>query len=140
MQSLESRYLRFELAGQDWAVDIAQVLEIVPPLPVTPVPRSGEIVVGAFNLRGRVLPLLDPRRALGLEAGDPQDGVFVVLTREGSTYAVLVDCVHDVVCLPEESLSPPPDLPGGAPEVLDKVGRDEERLLFIVDLGRLLAA
>ena len=140
----ETRFLSFELAGQDWAVDIAQVREIVAPLPVTPVPRSGELVLGAFNLRGRVLPLLDPRRALGLEPGHPDTGVFVVLAKErddGETpYAVLVDRVHEVLTLSPEQVAPPPELPGARSELLEGVGREDDRLLFIVDLRRLLAA
>ncbi len=144
MESLAGRYLIFELGGQDWAVDIRAVRDLVAPLPVTCVPQSPEHVLGAFNLRGRVLPLLDPRQPLGLPPGRPEQGVFVVLSREreeGETlFAVLVDKVHEVLSLPPEQCSPPPELPGGPSDLLEGVGREEERLLFIVDLGRLLAA
>lgn len=144
MDSLQRRYLSFDLAGQTWAVAISSVREIVAPLSITPVPLSAPHVLGAFNLRGRVLPLLDARQVLGLPPGCPEEGVFVVLAQDSNDterpYAVLVDRVHEVVTLSPDALSPPPDLPGGRSDLLEAVGREEERLFFIVDLGRLLAA
>ncbi|MCP4808613.1 MAG: hypothetical protein GY913_08300 [Proteobacteria bacterium] len=109
--SLAGRYLTFSLGAQTWAVRIDAVREIVAPQPVTPVPRAPTSVLGAFNLRGRVLPLLDPRPALGVESGgDTETTVFVVLARDVDgdevRFSVHVNAVDEVLDLTEDACSP----------------------------------
>lgn len=143
--SLSGRYLTFTLGDQTWAVRVEAVREIVAPLPVTPVPHAPDGVMGAFNLRGRVLPLLDPRPALGVTTQTgAETNVFVVLERtvDGDEvhFAVHVDAVNDVLELDDDACSPPPELPGGPLDLLRGVGRDDDQLVLLVDLGQLLAA
>lgn len=143
--SLSGRYLTFRLGGQVWGLRIEQVREIIAPLDVTPVPGAPAGVLGAFNLRGRVLPLLDPRQALGsAPSEDSETTVYIVLDGDHDgddvRFAVHVDAVDDVLELSDDDCAPPPQLPGGPLPLLEGVGRDADELVLLVNLGRLLAA
>lgn len=58
--------LTFEVAGQRCGVALADVREIIPAIPPIPLPGAPAAVEGVINLRGRVIPVLDLRRRLGL--------------------------------------------------------------------------
>ena len=61
----------FRVGGEDYAIDIMRLREIITPLPVTPVPRAPSFVEGVIRLRGDVIPILDVRRRLGLPVTPP---------------------------------------------------------------------
>ena len=42
----------FRVGTEDYAIDIMRVREIIPPQPVTPLPRAPAFVEGVFRLRG----------------------------------------------------------------------------------------
>ena len=56
----------FFLDREEYGVDVKQVQEIRRVTEITSVPRAPEFVRGVINLRGRILPVLDLRRRLGL--------------------------------------------------------------------------
>ena len=74
-----------------------RVREVMALPQVTPLSEAAPLVAGAVNLRGRVVPLLDLRAALGLEITPPMASEqLVVLEDADQTIAVRVDEVRDV--------------------------------------------
>lgn len=51
--------LTFSVAGQDYAVESRRVIEVLPLVPARPIPRTPDYLVGVFNYRGRLVPLVD---------------------------------------------------------------------------------
>ena len=49
----------FEVDGRTYALDVAQVREIVRCQPVTPLPKAPALIEGVINLRGTIVPVLD---------------------------------------------------------------------------------
>lgn len=77
----------FEVSGQEFALDLETVQEVMaaPPLP-TQVPRADSVVVGVTSLRDHLLPLLSLRALLGLAPVSEADGrEKVVVARIGRT-------------------------------------------------------
>jgi purine-binding chemotaxis protein CheW len=66
MKKSENTVLVFLLDGETFALPIDNVLEIVDPVAVTPVPHAPKIAPGLVNVRGTILPLFDIRHRLGL--------------------------------------------------------------------------
>ena len=56
----------FSLDGAWYALELGAVERVLPMAAVVPLPRTPEIVLGAFNLHGDVVPVVDVRRRLGL--------------------------------------------------------------------------
>ncbi|WP_119394988.1 chemotaxis protein CheW [Salinibius halmophilus] len=104
-----SEWMTFYLANELYAVDILSVKEIRSPSSVTRIPRAQKEVMGAINLRGDIVPIVDLRVRLGLPTSeDTQDTVFIIVQFEqGSKFKTLgikVDAVADVVQMQGDQL------------------------------------
>lgn len=86
--------LVFNLAGQSYAINMADVLEIYPLPTITPVPRTPGFVLGIFNARGRFLSVVSLPILLGLPAPPTaQQGQAVVVNVNDLQLAFLVDTI-----------------------------------------------
>ena len=61
-----TQVLSFVLAGEEYAVDILRVKEIIEYNTLTRVPGMPASVRGVINLRGRVVPVIDMALRFGL--------------------------------------------------------------------------
>jgi purine-binding chemotaxis protein CheW len=131
----------FYLAREEYGVDVRQVQEIRRVTEITSVPRAPAFIRGVINLRGRILPVLDLRRRLGLGevATDRASRIVVVRVKE-RLLGLLVDGASQVLKIPVSQVEPAPE------EVVQKggdyirgVAKLEDRLIILVDLERLLA-
>ncbi len=132
----------FFLAREEYGVDVKQVQEIRRVAEITSVPRAPEFVRGVINLRGRILPVLDLRRRLGLGevVVDRASRIVVVRVKE-RLLGLLVDGASQVLKIPVSRVEPAPE------EVVQKggdyirgVAKLDDRLIILVDLERLLAS
>lgn len=91
--------LTFVIAGEQYAVDIERIVEIVTPRAVTRIPNADPSVVGIISLRGTIVTLVDVRRKLRHpEAGEPTaDTRIVVIDFHHEIIGFLVDRVLRVV-------------------------------------------
>lgn len=105
----------FRIGGEDYAIDIMRVREIIHPLPITPVPRAPAFVEGVVRLRGEVIPVLDVRKRLGVPAR-PEDRKtrFLVVNVAGRRIGLVVDEMCEVLRLPRSEIRPAPALAGDA--------------------------
>ena len=103
----------FRIAGEDYAIDIMRVREIIHPLPVTPVPRAPAFVEGVCRLRGEVIPVIDVRKRFGLPAGPPTRKTrFLIVNVAGRRLGLVVDEVCEVLRVPLRELRAAPALVG----------------------------
>jgi purine-binding chemotaxis protein CheW len=114
-------WLTFQLDGQAYAAPLAQVSEVIRIGEVTPVPGAAPDLLGVRHLRGRVVPVLDGRRRLGLPPRDDEaDSVRVVLLSHASHLVGLrVDAVGELLLPGTDAVAPPP--PGRAVRADDPV-------------------
>jgi purine-binding chemotaxis protein CheW len=104
----------FRVGGEDYAIDIMRVREIIPPLPVTPVPRAPAFVEGVVRLRGDVVPVLDVRRRLGVPITPATRKTKVLIVNvAGRRLGLVVDEVTEVVRIPRSDIRPAPSLVEG---------------------------
>lgn len=117
--------LVFRVAGQEFALPIATVAEIVPlPETVTRMPRARAHLLGVMPLRDRLVPLVGLRALFALDAEEPGevgDGtarrsgrVVVVRTGagagSGAPVGVVVDEVREILRLDRSLIDPVPPL------------------------------
>lgn len=103
-------WLSFHLDGQTYAAPLTQVSEVIRLGELTPVPGAAPDLLGVRHLRGRVVPVMDGRRRLGLPpAADDDEGVRVImLTHGGHSVGLRVDAVGELLLPGSEPLAPPP--------------------------------
>ena len=103
----------FRIGGEDYAVDIMRVREIIQPLPITPVPRAPAFVEGVVRLRGEVIPVVDVRKRFGLASSPAtRKTKFLVVHVAGRRLGLVVDEVCEVVRLKRSEIRPAPALVG----------------------------
>lgn len=107
----EMQLVSFAVAGQEYAVDIARVQEIVQaPERVVHAPNSAAHVVGLITLRERVLPLVSLRSLFNLPARPMDESSRIVVITVGSGAVGLVtDNVAEVLRVPRSIID---DVPG----------------------------
>src|SRR3990167_6295466 len=73
----------FRLGGEQYALDMARVHEVLRLVPITRVPQMPDFVLGIINARGNIIPVFDLRRkfALGVNTIDEKAKFIVVDTR-----------------------------------------------------------
>ncbi|HLA48580.1 MAG TPA: chemotaxis protein CheW [Nitrospinota bacterium] len=99
--------LIFTLNNHRFAVDSLSVREILWLPELTPVEESPQYIVGVFNLRGKILPVMD----LSIRFGHGQKPYhltdsIIILESEGIFIGIIVNGVHDVVGIPESDIEP----------------------------------
>ncbi len=106
---------------------------------LTPVPGLPPFWAGLANLRGRLYPVLDLRRYLGLPGEAPAGGKLVLATAAGVSVALWVDEVPEVRQVPLAEIGP--HLSEALDDQAGAAGRHglTPDLLAVLDLEALLS-
>lgn len=105
-----SASVRFDVRGVDCYLSVTQVREVVLAPSITPVFRSAPFVHGIVNIRGEVIPVIDPGILLGIGArGEPgSPHMLVILDIADSLVALASGGEVGVRQLHDDILSAPP--------------------------------
>ncbi|MBF9265114.1 chemotaxis protein CheW [Paracidovorax cattleyae] len=92
-------YASFTLGDEEFAIDVRHVQEAVNlPGRIVSMPLAPDFVVGVFNLRGTIVPMLDMRRLLGLgTADDPAGAKVVIVQHRGVRLGLMFDDTRRVM-------------------------------------------
>ena len=131
----------FTIEGKTLGVDILKVQEILRMVEVTPFPRMPDFALGAINLRGRIVPVINLRRKLGLPDRPPGPKTCNLLVRSGEqVIGFLVDEVSEVIDIPAALIESPDQGPAWMrSELFSGLGKLPGRLLVIINPDRLLS-
>ena len=139
------QYLTFTLGEEIFAVSTRNVREIIEYGRLTPVPLMPASILGVINLRGGVVPIMDLRLRFG--QGATQIGrrsciVILEVSREGvnQVIGIVVEAVNAVLEIPPQDIEPPPSFGSQVPtDFLIGMGKLDERLVVLLDIGRVLS-
>jgi purine-binding chemotaxis protein CheW len=131
----------FHVGREEYGVEVRRVQEIIRVPPITQVPRAPERLRGVVNLRGRVIPVFDLKRTLGLGEVELQRASRIVVVRlRDRLLGLLVDSASQVLRVPLSAIAPAPDEAGAADVAgVRGVARLKERLIILLDLEKALA-
>ena len=99
----ELRVCLFTMDGDNYAIPVEQLTEIINSRKIFSVPTAPSHVLGVINLRGNIVPIVDIRPALSLP---PQSvpGQIAIVKHGTITFGIVVDNVTEVVGVPESSI------------------------------------
>jgi purine-binding chemotaxis protein CheW len=138
-----TQYLTFKLGEETFALDVAEVREILDFTTVTKVPRTPSFMRGVINLRGSVVPVMDLRLKFGMSATQQTVNsciIVVEMTMEGDSIVigVLADAVQEVIDLEPEQIEPPPRIGTKLnTEFILGMGKHNGSFMMILDIDRI---
>ncbi len=140
------QYLTFVTAGEEYAVNIGKVKEIVKFEAVTKVPNTPSWISGVTNLRGAVVPVVDLAVKFGLANSRISKFSCIIITEvvfqgEKLTMGVLSDSVSQVIELSADDIEDTP--PFGTrvkTEFLLGMGVLGKKFCLILDIDKVLSA
>jgi purine-binding chemotaxis protein CheW len=100
--------LLFRIGTLAYGLEIESIQEVADDPPRYPVPASRGPLLGAINLHGRVLPVIDLPAALGIAAAT-LDQRLIVLNADLHALAMAVSAVGRIVPFETGDLAPPAD-------------------------------
>lgn len=129
----------FKLGGEEYAIDILKVQEIIRMVEITSIPSAPEYVEGVINLRGKVIPVINLRKKFGLPVKSVDTQFRIMVVNVGVKIGIIVDSVSEVLRLPSDTVEPPPPMTtGNGSEYISGVGKFGDRLVILLDIERLL--
>jgi purine-binding chemotaxis protein CheW len=133
--------LTFVLAGEQYAVSIDHIVEIVTPRPATHIPNADRSIVGIMSLRGTIVTVVDVRQKLGHHPRPgSSDTRTIVAERNGETLGFEVDRVLRVLKVGAAAIEPHPVVHASEQsDAIRGVFRHANALTILLDLDKLLA-
>ena len=125
-----------------YGINVAKVVEIIRLPTVTNVPSQHDVsVLGTFNLRGRVLPILNLAAWLGKEMVESDNNKVIITEFSGVQAAFLVSSVTSIHRMTWDRIEPPNQyVRSYSHDSITGVLRINERVLFILDMEKVLAS
>ena len=136
----DTRHCCFLVGGDCFAVASTGVTEVLRDGRITRVPHAAEAVIGLLHLRGRIVPVIDMRRRLGLiDAESSASRTHLVIRLHDDWYSLLVDEMLDVIEVADHQIEhpskPSPDTPNDA---VTGVFADAGRIVYFLDPQRIV--
>ncbi len=105
------KLLVFELDGEEYAVPLIELQSIILIPAITPIPSAPIFIKGIFNLRGKIVVVIDLEKRFGLVREQPvAPRHMIVLEKENNTYGLMVDSVKEILPVPHSLIQPTPEL------------------------------
>src|SRR6202047_3911957 len=107
------QHLTFMIGGEEFAVSLLKVKEIIEYDTITEVPKTPEWVRGVINLRGSVVPVIDLAVKFGQSPSVAGKLTCIVITEvecegEATVMGVMLDSVRQVIDLKPQEIEEPP--------------------------------
>ncbi len=130
----------FRLAIEFYGVEISAVNTIIRMQEITDIPQTPVFVEGVINLRGSIIPVIDLRKRFGLPVEQTtKSSRIIVVESGGQIIGMVVDAVAETLRLSTAEIEPPsPVISSIDAEYLRAVGKQENRLVILLDLDRVL--
>lgn len=142
------KYLTFILDGGHYGTSILGVREIIAVQPITELPGMPSSVKGVINLRGKIIPVVDLRTCLHLQAAEHDRATCIVVLdvdfdgQNTANIGVIVNAVREVADIAADELQPPPSVGGRVSSsyilALAKP-EDEEHVITLLNTHQVLS-
>jgi purine-binding chemotaxis protein CheW len=138
----EMQMVTFEVASEEFAINILAVQEINRMMQITRVPQSPECVKGVINLRGKIIPVIDLRQRFDMETKEHDTNTRIIVVEvSNQVIGFIVDQVNEVLRVSSNIIEAAPSLVTSNIDsaYIEGVGKLDDRLLIMLDLAKLLS-
>jgi len=144
MVVVDFKMVTFSLAGKDYAIDIMRVKEIAKAGNFTYVPNTSPFVLGVYNLRGDIIPIIDLRIFFNIPVParkKNQAESMVIINVQDQTFGVVVDFIDKVVGVSSSTIQPPHPIFGDINiKYIHGVVENGGHLYILLDVDKIFAS
>ncbi|QKF92899.1 chemotaxis protein CheW [Campylobacter sp. CCUG 57310] len=130
----------FIVGDEEYAIPILNIQEIIKPIEYTRVPSVPEYVLGVFNLRGSVIPLIDLRKRFSLNATKPNANTRYIVMKddENRVAGFVIDRLTEAIRIKKNRIDPPPETLLKEKGMIYGIGKRDQNILTILKVESLL--
>ncbi len=141
-----NQYLAFRLGAELFALDVAQVREILDFTTITKVPRSPAFMRGVINVRGSVVPVVDLSVKFDTAPTEKTLDTRIVVMEivqedQMAVVGALADAVHSVIEIDPARIEATPSVGRQCrTDFIKGIGKLDEQFIIILDVDRIFSA
>jgi purine-binding chemotaxis protein CheW len=141
-ENYQDQIISFKVGDEEYGLEILSVREVIRIKEITKLPKAPDFVTGVINLRGDVIPIIDLRKKFGLSFREYSEMTRVIVVEvERKLMGMVVDSVSHVIRIGQDQIVPPPTLVGGiSADYIRGVGKLDERLIVLLNIGKILTS
>jgi purine-binding chemotaxis protein CheW len=138
-----TQYLTFMLDEEVFALDVAQVREILEYSSVTKVPQTPEFMRGVINLRGSVVPVIDLRLKFGMTETEQTINTCIIVAEvsvddETILLGALADSVQEVSEMEPDQIEAAPHIGTRlSADFIKGMGKRDNQFVMILDIDKV---
>ena len=137
-----TRLITFILSEEKYGLDILKVRELISfPEGLTRIPGMPDFIIGMFNLRGLVIPVMDLREKFKMSSEERHDfSVIIIVEVNNKNIGLTVDSVSDVIFVKEENIQETNELAVNVDTKFIKgVAKTKDEMVILLDIDYLLS-
>ena len=137
-----TRLITFILVEEKYGLDILKVRELISfPEGLTRIPRMPDFIVGMFNLRGLVIPVMDLRKKFNMPGEERHEfSVIIIVDVQDKNIGLTVDAVSDVIFVKEGDMQDTSELAVNVDTKFIKgVAKTKDEMIILLDIEYLLS-
>jgi purine-binding chemotaxis protein CheW len=140
------QYMTFKLGDELFAIDVAQVREVLEVSQITKVPTAPAYMRGVVNVRGQATPVVDLRLRFGLAPGTDTVHTRIIvmeleLDGEATVLGGIADSVHEVIELEPSSIDPAPRIAmRWRTDFIQGMGKRGDDFIIILDVNAVFSS
>ena len=129
----------FVVGEEEYAIPILSIQEIIKPIEYTRVPTTPEFVLGVFNLRGNVIPLIDLRKKFSLRSKlEDHDTRYIVLKDGDNIAGFVIDKLTEAIRIKKSQIEETPETMSKQDGFIYGIGKTDKGILTILNVEALL--
>ena len=129
----------FVVGQEEYAIPILNIQEIIKPIEYTRVPSVPDYILGVFNLRGNVIPLIDLRKKFSLDFSRQNEQTrYIVIKGEDNVAGFVIDRLTEAIRIKRNRIDPPPETLHKDKGMIYGIGKRENNILSILKVEALL--
>jgi purine-binding chemotaxis protein CheW len=138
--------MTFKLGDELFAIDVAQVREVLEVSQITKVPTAPDYMRGVVNVRGQATPVVDLRLRFGLPKGTDTVNTRIIvmeldLDGEATVLGGIADSVHEVIEMDPGNINPPPRIAmRWRTEFIQGMGKRGDDFIIILDINAVFSS
>lgn len=143
------QYISFKLNENIYSIPILKVQEIIKFPPIVRLPLTPAFLVGVTNLRGRVIPIIDPKSLMELKCIDENElprttdhglrADKVIIVNLGQIiFGVVVDEITGLRNIEDSMVESPEKVLGNAGRQVEGVVKENDELVMLIDPTKLV--